>query len=162
MAWGCGAEAEGLSPISGPVRCAGPAQCLGSLAQLLAADLAQHQSRVAAGHGGRQDDFRVSERLKRSEAARRSLRTRPTGRPVRTSTNSYVPSRRGVGAGCGRKTDPVVAAGDCLPVDDAGARAQASECLDDEWEAVGPVLLNAVPPHAGFASFRAFGEPAHC
>jgi hypothetical protein len=57
-------------------------QCLGSLARLLAADLAQHQSRVAAGHGGRQVDFRVSARLKRSEAARRSLRTRPTGRPT--------------------------------------------------------------------------------
>jgi hypothetical protein len=32
------------------------------------------------------------------------------------------------------RRDPVVAAGDCLPVDDAGARAQASECLDDLWE----------------------------
>ena len=60
------------SPISGPVRCARPAQCLGSLARSLAADLAQHQSRVAAGHGGRRDDFRVSARLKRSEAARRT------------------------------------------------------------------------------------------
>src|SRR3984893_17330932 len=63
---------RGLSPISGPVRCPRPAQCLGSLARILAADLAQHQSRVAAGHGGRRDDFRVSARLKRSEAARRS------------------------------------------------------------------------------------------
>jgi len=39
------------------------------LARILAADLAQHQSRVAAGHGGRRDNFRVSAGLKRSEAA---------------------------------------------------------------------------------------------
>jgi hypothetical protein len=36
-----------------------PAQCLGPLARILASDLAQHQSRVAASHGGRPDNFRV-------------------------------------------------------------------------------------------------------
>src|ERR1700757_2917415 len=35
----------------------------------MAADLAQHQSNVAAGHGGRRDNFRVNARLKRSEAS---------------------------------------------------------------------------------------------
>jgi hypothetical protein len=44
------------------------AQCLGSLARILAADLAQHQSRIAAGHGGRRDDFRVTAGLKQVRA----------------------------------------------------------------------------------------------
>jgi hypothetical protein len=34
----------------------------------------------------------------------------------------------------------VLIAGDRLPVDDAGARAKASECLDDEREAVSQVV----------------------
>ena len=38
----------------------------------MAADLAQHQSRAAAGHGRRRDDFPVSGRSKRSAAARRT------------------------------------------------------------------------------------------
>jgi hypothetical protein len=41
----------------------------GSLARILAADLAQHQSRFAAGHGGRRDDFPVSARVKRRGVA---------------------------------------------------------------------------------------------
>src|SRR6516164_315336 len=48
---------RGLSPISRPVRCSRPAQRLGSLARILASDLAQHQSRIAASHGSRRDDF---------------------------------------------------------------------------------------------------------
>jgi hypothetical protein len=36
--------------------------------------------------------------------------------------------------------DPVLAAGDRLAVDDAGARAQPGECLDDEREAIGQVI----------------------
>ena len=43
-------------------------------------NLAQHQSRVAAGRGGRQDNFRVSARLKRSESrAKRSAGSAPSG-----------------------------------------------------------------------------------
>src|SRR5262249_41362732 len=42
----------------------------------------------------------------------------------------------------------VVIAGDSFAVDDAGARAQAGQCLDDQREAAGEVLAGtAVEPH---------------
>ena len=34
-------------------------------------------------------------------------------------------------------------------VDEAGARAQTGQCLDDQWEAIGQVIARtAVQPHA--------------
>ena len=39
------------------------------------------------------------------------------------------------------RSDAVVITGNRLPVDDAGARAQASQCLDDQWEAMGEIVV---------------------
>ena len=39
------------------------------------------------------------------------------------------------------RSDAVVITGNRLPVDDAGARAQASQCLDDQWEAMGGIVV---------------------
>jgi hypothetical protein len=39
------------------------------------------------------------------------------------------------------QSDAVVITGNRLPVDDAGARAQASQCLDDQWEAMGEIVV---------------------
>src|SRR5262249_53103270 len=42
----------------------------------------------------------------------------------------------------------VVIAGDSFAVDDAGARAQAGQCLDDQREAMGEVIARtAIEPH---------------
>jgi hypothetical protein len=43
----------------------------------------------------------------------------------------------------------VVIASDSFTVDDAGARAQASQRIDDQWKAVGEIIAGtAVEPHA--------------
>jgi hypothetical protein len=40
--------------------------------------------------------------------------------------------------------DPVIATRDCLAVNDAGARPQVGERLDDQWKAVGEVVAGVV------------------
>ena len=54
--------------------------------------------------------------------------------------------------------DATLIAGDGLAVDDAGARAQACQRLDDQWEAASEVVARtAVEPHppAGLACYDA-------
>jgi hypothetical protein len=41
------------------------------------------------------------------------------------------------------RSDPVVITGDCLAVNDAGARAQAYQCFDDQRKAVGEIIARA-------------------
>jgi hypothetical protein len=46
------------------------------------------------------------------------------------------------------QSDAVVITGNRLAVDDAGARAQAGQCLDDQREAIGEIIAGAaVEPH---------------
>lgn len=36
--------------------------------------------------------------------------------------------------------DAIIITGDCFPIDDAGARAQAAQCLDDEWKTIREII----------------------
>jgi hypothetical protein len=63
------------------------------------------------------------------------------------------PPARNSGRTAWQACDAVVIAGDSSAIDDAGARAQADERLDNQWEAAGEVIartavepLNAVLP----------------
>src|SRR5262245_16551054 len=47
------------------------------------------------------------------------------------------------------RSNAVVVAGDRFAVDDAGARAQASQRLDDQREAMGEVITRAAPAQGG-------------
>ena len=46
------------------------------------------------------------------------------------------------------RRDAIVITSDCFPVDDAGARAQAGQCLYDQRETIGEIIARAaVEPH---------------
>jgi hypothetical protein len=58
--------------------------------------------------------------------------------------------------------NPILAACDRLPVDDAGLRAQPRECLDNEREAIGQVIARpAVEPHPVAVLAGDAPEPSH-